>query len=266
MPGFSERILETIDDPVIREETERSLKQRGVFGHYFAGVYRVLMRNFTQWYILRRARWLNFIWGMDAIANYVQTLPEWYINDVLREFGATVGENVTVLEGLRLATVHGIGLGKLYIGNSVFYGRRCIIDMSHEVSFGDHCTLGNDCAFVSHTDFANSPLKKHISPMKNGPVRIGRGAFIGSGTMIAHSTNIGECSIIGANSFVDKHIPPYTFAAGTPAKVLAHINRDKVPAFDTTKSLIVPGGTTPDDFDYDDPRALKIPENCGTIG
>lgn len=266
MLDFSKWILQKVDDPAAREEAARSIKQRGILGHYLAGFYRVIGRPLAQWQIIQRARLINFLWGMDGVANFIEKLPERYINAVLREFGATVAENAVVGDGVRFATVHGIGLSKLSIGYKMFSGRRCIIDMSHEVTFGDFCTLGNDTSYVSHTDFAHSPMKLHISPMKQGPVRIGRGAFIASNTMIAHSVTIGECAIIGANSFVDKHVPPYTFAAGNPAKVIARINRDKIPPFDPATTMIIPEGSTPEDFPYDDPRALKIPENVGMLG
>lgn len=266
MPTFSERLLQRIADPAVAEETRRSFEQRGVLGHYLAGAYRVIGRPLAQWKIRQNAKLRYFLWGMDEVANYIEVLPERYINEVLRDFGAKVAENAVVGDGVRFTTVHGIGLGKLGIGYKVFFGRRCIIDMSTEVSFGDFCTLGNDTQFISHTDFARSPLKAQISPMKNGPVRIGRGAFIASNTMIAHSTTIGECAIIGANSFVDKHVPPYTFAAGAPAKVIARINPAKVAPFDPAFDRVIPEGSTPETFDYDNPRSLKIPANCGMIG
>lgn len=266
MSNFSEQILSRIDDPATREETERSIKQRGVMGHYIAGAYRTLGRPLAQWQIIQRARFIYFMWGMDGVANFIEKIPERYLNAVMREFGAYVAESSVMGDGIRFATVHGIGLGKLSIGHKAFFGRRCIIDMSHEVTFGDFCTLGNETQFISHTDFANSPLKKNISPMKRGPVRIGRGAFIASNTMIAHSTTIGECSIVAAFSFVDKHVPPFTFVGGTPARVIAKINPEQVEDFNPAIAKIIPEGSTIQDFDYDSPDALKIPENCRVLG
>lgn len=266
MPEFSEQILQRISDPAVQEETRRSMQQRGVLGHYVAGAYRTFARPIAQWQIIQRARFIYFMWGMDGVANLIETLPSRYTNDVLRHFGATVGDDVIVGDGLRFATVHGIGLGRLSMGHQVFFGRRCFIDMSHEVSFGDCCLLGNDTAYISHTDFAHSPLKKEISPVKRGPVRIGRGACVASGTVIPHSVTIGECALVGANSFVNKHVPPYTFVAGNPAKVIARIDRSKVPPFDPAKSLVIPEGSTPEDFPYDDPQSLKIPDNVGVMG
>lgn len=266
MATISDYILSRIEDSSVREETARSIAQRGVLGHYGAGAYRVATRPLKQWYIIQRLRWLNFIWGMDAVANKIERLPARYLKTTLREFGATVADNATILEGMRLSTVHGTGLHHLSIGHSVFIGYHSLIDLSDVVTFGDCCTLTHRCTLFSHLDIGLSPLKQHILPVMRGPIQIGRGAFIGSHTFIAHSTTIGEGAIVGANSFVDKHIPPYTLAVGTPAKVVARINRDNVPAFDTSKAVIVPKGSTPDDFDYDHPRSLKIPDDCAILG
>jgi serine acetyltransferase len=124
----------------------------------------------------------------------------------------------------------------------MFSGRRVLVDLSDEVIFGDYCTLGNDTSFVSHTDFAHSPLKDELFPVTIGPVRIGRGAFIGSGTMVTSGVTIGQCAIIGANSVVMRDIPPYTLAAGSPAKVIRELDRSRVPPFNET-TLIIPEGT-----------------------
>lgn len=232
------------------EEGRRSVQRRGLIGHYLAGGYRTLARPIATAQIVARVRLVEFLWGMDGAANLVEKIPERYLNAALRTLGATVAPTAVVGDGLRLATVNPNRLHALTIGHKVFFGRRCIIDMSHEVTFGDFCTLGNDTSFVSHTDFANSPLKQQLAPMGRGPVRIGRGAFIGSNTMIGFGVTIGECAIIGANSYVDRSVPPYTFAAGTPARVLRELDRSKIPPFDPDDVFIIPPGSTPEDFPY----------------
>jgi serine acetyltransferase len=60
-----------------------------------------------------------------------------------------------------------------------------------------------------------------------GKIRIGKMAWIGSGCTIAAGPNqvlsIGEASVIGAGSVVTKDVPPYTFVAGVPAKLIARV-------------------------------------------
>jgi acetyltransferase-like isoleucine patch superfamily enzyme len=51
-------------------------------------------------------------------------------------------------------------------------------------------------------------------------VTIGDDIWIGSGAIILAGANIGRGSIIAAGSVVTKPVPPYSVAAGVPAKVL----------------------------------------------
>jgi len=57
---------------------------------------------------------------------------------------------------------------------------------------------------------------------KIDPVVIGRNVWIGSHVVILPGVKIGDNSVIGAGSTVVRDIPPYTVAAGKPAKVIKH--------------------------------------------
>lgn len=62
---------------------------------------------------------------------------------------------------------------------------------------------------VSYDDFNHQYL---------GKVEIGSNVFIGMNTVIVKPVEIGEGSIIGANSVVNCIIPPYSIWGGNPAK------------------------------------------------
>ena len=55
---------------------------------------------------------------------------------------------------------------------------------------------------------------------QSADVRIGNHVWIGADAMICKGVTIGEGAIIGTRSVVTKDIPPYTIAAGIPAKVV----------------------------------------------
>ena len=71
---------------------------------------------------------------------------------------------------------------------------------------------------ANHGMSCREPMR--YQPHTSAPIHIDRDVWIGRGTCILPGVHIGEGSVIGANSVVNKNIPPYTVAAGIPAKVI----------------------------------------------
>ena len=53
-----------------------------------------------------------------------------------------------------------------------------------------------------------------------GPTRLGSNVWCGANVVVTSGVTIGERCVIGANSVVTTDLPPYSIAAGAPAKVL----------------------------------------------
>ncbi len=69
-----------------------------------------------------------------------------------------------------------------------------------------------------------SPIAPYLRPLcSKGEVVIEDNVWIGQGAMIMSGVHIGAYSIIAANSVVTHDIPAYSVAAGSPAKVIKHI-------------------------------------------
>jgi acetyltransferase-like isoleucine patch superfamily enzyme len=47
--------------------------------------------------------------------------------------------------------------------------------------------------------------------------------YVGPQSVIARGVTIGEHAVIGANSFVNRDVPPYAIAAGTPARAIGRV-------------------------------------------
>ena len=99
------------------------------------------------------------------------------------------------------------------IGNYVMFGPRCIIQG------GNHDTAYEGFMY-------NNQSIDHIK----GEIKIEDGVWVGCDTTILSGTDIGEGSIIGAKSLVNKKIPPYVVAAGVPMRVIK-------PRFETLEQL-----------------------------
>jgi acetyltransferase-like isoleucine patch superfamily enzyme len=55
--------------------------------------------------------------------------------------------------------------------------------------------------------------------IEKAPVEIGNNVYIGPNVVIAMGCHIGDCAVIGANSFVNRDIPTNSKAFGTPAVI-----------------------------------------------
>jgi acetyltransferase-like isoleucine patch superfamily enzyme len=79
----------------------------------------------------------------------------------------------------------------------------------HLVTIGDYSVIGEGSFLAAHC-----PIR---GPR---PVTVGEYVWMGFGVSVLPGVTIGDHSVIGAGSVVAKDIPPYSIAAGNPARVL----------------------------------------------
>jgi acetyltransferase-like isoleucine patch superfamily enzyme len=95
------------------------------------------------------------------------------------------------------------------------------------VEIGEHCMLGNG-AFVGDAahrfDDPDRPVPWQGFTTK-GPTRIGDNCWLGVNVVVTSGVTIGRRCVIGANSVVTRDIPPFSVAAGAPARVLRSTDR-----------------------------------------
>lgn len=60
------------------------------------------------------------------------------------------------------------------------------------------------------------------SELFDGDSIIGNDVWIGANVTMIRNITIGDGAVIGANSFVNKDIPPYAIAVGSPAKIIGY--------------------------------------------
>ncbi|MFZ0817053.1 MAG: acyltransferase [Candidatus Sulfotelmatobacter sp.] len=123
----------------------------------------------------------------------------------------------------------------LRIGNRAFIGHNVSITCNREVVIEDDVLIAGNCR-ISDYDGHPASLEKrfsHALPDTEDiqPVRICKGAWIGSGVCILKGVTIGIGGIVGANSVVTHNIPPYCVAAGSPARVVKHIGIPNAASF-----------------------------------
>ena len=111
----------------------------------------------------------------------------------------------------------GVKIGKnCVVGNAVWGSEPYLI------SLGDHVLLSFEVAFVthdaSHWCFKDEPGYEDVKQF--GSIRVGNNVFIGCRSTILRGVTIGDNSIIGACSLVNKDIPAGEVWAGVPARYI----------------------------------------------
>jgi len=94
------------------------------------------------------------------------------------------------------------------IGAFTYINAKFGVEISEEVQIGSHCSIYS----ISTIDG------------KTGKVTLKKNCRIGSHSVIMPGVTVGENSIIGAFSFVNKDIPDNVIAMGVPAKVIKKID------------------------------------------
>jgi len=101
----------------------------------------------------------------------------------------------------------------LKLGYKTDIGAFTYINAKNMVIIEDYVQLGSHCSIYSISTIDN----------KEGKVVLEKNCRIGSHSIIMPGVTVGENSIIGAFSFVNKDIPKNTLAFGIPVKLVRKI-------------------------------------------
>lgn len=117
------------------------------------------------------------------------------------------------------------------IGRNFFANFNLTIQDDAEVTIGDNCNFGSNVTIVTpiHPMLPNERNlmltsegeKKSLCYAK--PVHIGNNCWFGTSVTVCSGVTIGDNCVIGAGSVVTRDIPPNTFAAGVPCKVIREL-------------------------------------------
>src|SRR5690606_38013888 len=131
------------------------------------------------------------------------------------------GEEVRVWSTTVQAKIYTGKQGKLSVGkNSRLNGAH--IDARSVRSIGDNVRI-TPYTTIFDSDFHD--VKDHFSDGPAHPVYIEDNVWIATRATILKGVRIGEGSVVAAGAVVTKDIPPYSIAAGIPAKVIKRIEQ-----------------------------------------
>lgn len=171
----------------------------------------------------------------DLIAKYKLDLllylkyPKRYKDSTVRSYvpeSTCVGNKVTIKLGVTLSdTIQRIGDG-VYIGD-----RSTILNVSE---IGNYASISHNVIIgvenhrldaLSTNPFFYVKDKGWITKdnrLNAPPTKIEADVLISADCVILSGITLGVGCVIGANSFVNKNVPPYAIVAGSPAKVIKY--------------------------------------------
>ena len=146
--------------------------------------------------------------------------------------GIAIGSNVIIKRRCRLEAIN---IGKmpgaipLRIGDNTSFQQGCQVTAAQRVTIGNDVLIGANVLITDNDHVYDHPTQpaSAIRELKTAPVTIEDGCWLGFACVILKGVTIGKRSVIGANAVVTRDIPPYTVAAGIPARVINRFKQQK---------------------------------------
>ena len=153
---------------------------------------------------------------------------------LLKSMFAEIGENCYLEPPFRANW----GGKFVHFGKNVYANfNLTLVDDSH-IYVGDYTMFGPNVTVVTATH-PICPELREKGYQYNKAVHIGKNCFIGACCTILPGVTIGDNSVIGAGSLVNKNIPANVVAVGNPCKVIREINENDKKFYDKNKEIKV---------------------------
>lgn len=134
--------------------------------------------------------------------------PSFWIRKNRVHLSAIVAENVS--------------LRHCEIGSNCYVGKNSILN---SVVLGNYSCIAPNVMIggMEHSYWMPSISPKLSKEYVFGQkTTIGHDVWVAAGAIIKQGVKIGDGAIVGANSFVNKDVPPYAIVVGSPAKIIKY--------------------------------------------
>ena len=135
----------------------------------------------------------------------------------------SLGQNVKIA---KFCSVFGSKDYVLEIGDESYVGMFSILNgFAGKLIIGRNVSIAQNVNIMCDSGPNASPFMQKVYPIAKGNITIHDHVWIGAGVIIMPNVTIGKCSIIAANSFVDKNVDAYCLFGGNPAKKIKSLTQ-----------------------------------------
>ncbi len=111
------------------------------------------------------------------------------------------------------------------VGNHFYTNHNCTILDGAKVEFGDNVFIAPDCVFSTAGHAIDAKQRGEGLEIAR-PIKIGNNVWFGASVTVLPGVTIGDNTIIGAGSVVNKDIPSGVIAVGNPCRVMRNITEE----------------------------------------
>ncbi len=176
------------------------------------------------WYAHNSLPWnrVRIHWELMRRGAFARWPVHGNVLEALREGRLEIGPQTLLEPGVWITAP---GSARIRIGAGTFLNLGVMVAAAELVEIGEHCMFANGCFITDAGHRFDDPVKPvpWQGFTSKGPTRVGDNVWCGAHVVITSGVTVGERCVIGANSVVTHDIPPFSIAAGSPAKVLRTI-------------------------------------------
>ncbi len=164
----------------------------------------------------------------ESLGPYHTIMKPWYVN--ISGNNIRIGRSFTAIAEPMHRVEVGVwgreeGQGRIEIGDCVLMSPGSRLSASDEIVLEDGVMLANG-AYVTDSDW-HTIYDRTVRAEKPTPVRIGRNAWLGDGSVVLKGVTVGENAVVAARAVVTRDVPANVVVAGNPAKVVKELDPER---------------------------------------
>lgn len=142
--------------------------------------------------------------------------------DVLPFNKFVMGKNSTIED---FCTINN-GVGDVIIGDNSLIGMSNVI--IGPVNIGNNVIMAQNIVVSAlNHEYRDVTIPIHAQKILTNPIVIEDDCWIAANAVITSGVTIGKHSVVAANAVVTKNVPPFSVAAGNPAKIIKQYDFEK---------------------------------------